>query len=208
MADATGLLANKPVILSLDPTSLEDVLGDISRVGQATGTEEVADRLVTSLRRRIDSVKEKAALAETRPRVVCLEWMEPLLCAGHWVPDMIALAGGEDCLGDKSKPSFRVEWEQVLDLAPEVILIAPCGFDVKRGLQEIDILSAREGWESLPAVRKSNVYVLDASSYFSRSGPRLVDGLEIMAEILHPELFTGMVPGGGVARLYGAAFSS
>ena len=183
------------------------MLGDISRVGQATGTEDAADGFVTSLRCRIDRVKEKAALAETRPRVVCLEWIEPLLCAGHWVSEMVKLAGGEDCLGDRSKPSFRVEWRHVLDLAPEVILIAPCGFDVKRGLQETNLLSSCEGWESLPAVRNSNVYVLDASSYISRSGLRLVDGLEIMAEILHPELFSGRVPQGSVARLYGAAFS-
>ena len=186
---------------------MEDVLGDILRVGQATGAEEPAERSVASLRGRIDSVKEKVGLAGARPKVACLEWMEPIMCAGHWVPEMVELAGGEDCLGDKSGPSFRVEWQQVLEQRPDVIVVTPCGFDVKRGLQEVSLLTSREGWDSLPAAQKGQVYVVDASSYFSRSGPRLVAGLEIMAEILHPELFSGMVPEGGAARLYGEVFS-
>ena len=156
----------------------------------------------------MESVKGKVALAGSVPRVACLEWLDPVLCAGHWVPEIVGLAGGEDCLGDKDSPSFRVEWQQVLDQRPDVIIITPCGFDVKRGLQEIHLLTEREGWDSLPAAQKGQVYVVDASSYFSRSGPRLVDGLEIMAEILHPELFSGMVPEGGVARVYGEVFST
>ena len=199
-------MTKKPAVLSLDPTSIEDVLGDILRVGQATDAEDAAQRVAASLGRRVNTVKEKVGLAGGRPRVACLEWMEPILCAGHWVPEMVELAGGEDCLGDKDKPSFRIEWQQVLDQRPDVIVVTPCGFDVRRGLQEIQLLTEREGWESLPAVQNGQVYVVDASSYFSRSGPRLVDGLEIMAEILHPELFSGMVPEGGAARLYGEAF--
>ena len=182
-------------------------MGDLLRVGEATGTVDVANRLVASLRSRIDSVREKAALASRKPRVACLEWMEPVLCAGHWVPEMVELAGGEDCLGDKHSASFRVEWQQVLDQRPDVIVITPCGFGVKRGLEEIHLLTERDGWGSLPAVEGGQVYVVDASSYFSRSGPRLVDGLEIMAEILHPELFSGMVPEGGAARVYAEVFS-
>ena len=178
------------------------------RVGQATNADEAAERCVASLRRRVDSVKEKVALAASKPRVACLEWIEPILCAGHWVPEMVELAGGEDCFGDKHSPSFRVEWERVLEQRPDVIVVTPCGFDVKRGLQEINLLEEREGWASLPAVQQGQVYVVDASAYFSRSGPRLIDGLEIMAEILHPELFSGMVPEGGAARLYGQIFSS
>ena len=196
-----------PEILSLDPVSLEGVLGDILKVGQATSTEGVAEGLVASLRRRIDTVKNKAALAQTRPKVACLEWMEPVLCAGHWVPEMVELAGGEDCLGKKDSPSFRVEWEQVLEERPDVVVITPCGFDVRRGLQEVHLLTSRDGWKSLPAVESGRVYVVDASAYFSRSGPRLVDGLEVMAEMLHPEIFSGMVPEGAAARLYGERVS-
>ena len=207
MADATEKLAKRPDILSLDPTSIEDVQRDILRVGEATGAQEAAETLAASLRDRIQSVKQKTALARGRPRVACLEWMEPILCAGHWVPEMVELAGGEDCLGDKDRPSFKVEWQQVLDQQPDVILVTPCGFDVRRGLKEIHLLTSREGWESLPAAENGQVYVVDASAYFSRSGPRLVDGLEIMAEIFHPELFSGLVPEGAAARVYGEAFS-
>ena len=208
VAEATERLAKEPTVLSLDPSSLEDVLGDILRVGQGTETEEKAEVLASSLRRRIDGIREKAAGAETRPVVACLEWMQPLLCAGHWVPEMIELAGGVDCLGDKSKPSFGVDWERVLAASPEVIVVAPCGFDVKRTLSEIGLLTEREGWASLPAVQKEQVYVVDANSYTSRSGPRLVSGLEILAEIIHPELFSGMVPEGGAARIYGRLFAA
>ena len=129
--------------------------------------------------------------------MACLEWMDPVLVAGHWVPEMVEMAGGEDVLGDKHTPSFRIEWERVLEARPEVILVTPCGFDAKRALQEVSLLTEREGWSSLPAVEQSRVFVVDASAYFSRSGPRLIDGLEIMAEILHPELFSGFVPTGG-----------
>ena len=198
-------LGQKPAILSLDPNSLEDVLSDIIRVGQATNAQEVAEGVVAKLRERVDAVKQKAALAGTRPRVACLEWIEPTLCAGHWVPEMVEQAGGEDCLGDKSKPSFRVDWKTVLDQHPDIVLVAPCGFDVKRGLQDVGLLAEKEGWGSLPAVQKGQVFVIDASAYISRSGPRLVDGLEMIAEIIHPELFSGMVPQGGVARLYSPA---
>ena len=112
-------MSKKPTILSLDPTSIDDVLDDILRVGQATGAEDVAEGLVASLKRRIDVLEKTVALAGSRPRVACLEWMEPVLCAGHWVPQMVELAGGQDCLGDRAKPSFGVEWKQVLDQRPK-----------------------------------------------------------------------------------------
>ena len=207
MAEATKDLPKEPVILSLDPTCLDDVLKDIMRVGEATASGQHANALTTSLTRRIDRVREKVGLANTRPRVACLEWMEPVLCAGHWVPEIVDLAGGEDCLGRKDSPSFGVKWQQVLAQNPEVIVVMPCGFDAKRTLNEVQLLTSREGWDSLPAVRQGRVYAVDASSYFSRSGPRLLDGLEIMAEILHPELFSGMVPKGGAIRIYGESFS-
>ena len=179
---------------------------DILRVGRVTGAEDSAEHFVTSLKSRVDLVKGKAALATNRPRVACLEWIEPVLVAGHWVPEIVDMAGGEDCLGDKTKPSFRIEWQRVLEQRPDVIVVTPCGFDVKRGLQEVNQLTSQEGWESLPAAEGGQVYVVDASSYFSRSGPRLVDGLEMMAEIIHPEIFSGMVPSGGASRIYGGSF--
>ena len=187
---------------------MEDMLEDIMRVGEATGSQDPARRLIESLRGRIDRIQGTVSLSATRPRVACLEWMEPLLVAGHWVPQMVEMAGGEDCLGDGEKASFRVEWQDVLDSKPDVVVVMPCGFDVRRGLQETHLLTGRDSWASLPAVGNSQVYVVDASAYFSRSGPRLVTGLEMMAEILHPELFTGMVPQAGAACLYGTAAKS
>ena len=192
----------KPIILSLDPTSLEDVLEDILRVGRATDKEQRAEEVVGSLQLRIDRVREVVALSGTRPRVVCLEWLEPLMCAGHWVPEMIRIAGGEDCLGEPGKPSFKIRWEQVVEQNPDVVLVSPCGFDVRRGLGEIGMLTSREGWGTLSAAGKRQLFVVDANSYTSRSGPRLVDGTEIFAEIIHPELFSGLVPQGSVARAY------
>ena len=192
-----------PEILSLDPNSVDDVIGDVLKVGEATGTKDEAERFASTLRRRVDAVKARAELAATRPRVACLEWMEPVMVAGHWVPEMVEMAGGEDVLGDKHTPSFRIEWERVLEARPEVILVTPCGFDAKRALQEISLFTERDGWDSIPAVQQSRVFVVDANAYFSRSGPRLIDGLEIMAEILHPELFSGLVPPGGTIRING-----
>jgi iron complex transport system substrate-binding protein len=187
----------------LDPQYIGDVLEDIRRVARATGAEAVAEPLVARLQARIDAVVERAADATHKPRVLQLEWADPLMCGGHWVPEMAELAGGVNCFGDKETGSFPVEWSDVVASQPEVIILMPCGFDVKRALQDVPLLTAREGWSSLPAVRNNRVYVIDASAYTSRSGPRLVVGLEIMAEMIHPELFSGMIPERGGLRLYG-----
>ena len=191
-------------MLSLDPQYLSDVLADIRGVGHATGADEKAGEITARMQQRIDSVASRAALANTRPRVLHVEWVDPIFCGGHWVPEMVEIAGGENCFGDKETGSFQLEWDAVVESQPEVIIFMPCGFDVKRALQDVPILAAREGWDSLPAVRDQRVYVIDASAYTSRSGPRLVTGLEIMAEMIHPELFSGMVPESGAARMYGS----
>ena len=191
-------------MLSLDPQYLSDVLADIRGVGHATGADDKAEEIASRMQQRIDSVADRAALANARPRVLHVEWVDPIFCGGHWVPEMVEIAGGENCFGDKETGSFQLEWDAVVESQPEVIIFMPCGFDVKRALQDVPILAAREGWDSLPAVRDQRVYVIDASAYTSRSGPRLVTGLEIMAEMIHPELFSGMVPELGAVRLYGS----
>ena len=152
---------------------------------------------------RIDAVAATASLAAHRPRALHLEWVDPLMCGGHWVPEMVELAGGVNCFGDKETGSFPIQWADIVESQPEVIVLMPCGFDVKRGLQDLPIIAGKEGWDSLPAVRNNRVYVIDASAYTSRSGPRLVVGLEILGEMLHPELFSGMIPEAGALRLYG-----
>jgi iron complex transport system substrate-binding protein len=185
VAKAAQRLPRMPSIVSLNPHSLAEILDDIMRVAVATQREAAAALLIQELRERIDRVGRVEP--KYRPRVVCLEWFEPLYVAGHWVPEMVALAGGFDVLGRKGAPSHKVEWRSVVDSNPDVILLMPCGFDVRRTIKESTPLRSREGWNDLPAVKAGNVYALNGNAYFSRPGPRLVNGLEILARIIHPE---------------------
>jgi iron complex transport system substrate-binding protein len=190
-------------VLSLDPQYLGDVLEDVRRVGRATGKEDMAEAITARMQSRIDAVVEKASEVAHKPRVLHLEWADPLMCGGHWVPEMVELAGGVNCFGDKETGSFQLNWPDIVASQPEVIILMPCGFEVKRALQDVPLLAEKEGWESIPAVRNNRVYAIDASAYTSRSGPRLVIGLEIIAEMIHPELFSGLIPEAGALRLYG-----
>ena len=190
-------------MISLDPQYVSDVLEDIKRIGRATNSEDAAKSITNQMQARIDNVVNRLTGVVNKPKVLHLEWVDPLMCGGHWVPEMVELAGGIDCFGDKETGSFPLEWESIIDSQPEVIVLMPCGFDVKRGLQDLPLLSNKEGWASLPAVRNNRVYVIDAGAYTSRSGPRLVDGLEILAEMIHPDLFSGMIPESGALRIYG-----
>jgi iron complex transport system substrate-binding protein len=145
----------------------------------------------------------RAAQVTTRPHVLHLEWAEPVMCGGHWVPEMIDMAGGINCFGDQETGSYRLDWEAVVESQPEIIILMLCGYTVQRALEDLPILSVKPGWHDLPAVRHGQVFAVDAGAYTSRSGPRLVQGLEIIAEILHPELFSGCIPANGAARLDG-----
>ena len=194
-------LNKSPQVISLDPELLGDVLEDIRRVGRATGAEETAESLTEGLQARIDAVTAKAAQVANRPTVLQLEWADPLMCGGHWVVEMVERAGGAACFGSKEKGSMRLDWEQVVASQPEIIMLMPCGYNLKRAAEDMPLLSNLDGWESLPAVRNGQVFIIDADAYTSRLGPRLITGLEIMAEIIHPELFSGLIPDGGVVRL-------
>jgi iron complex transport system substrate-binding protein len=196
---AAQRLPRMPEIVSLNPHSLAEILDDILSVGSATGRESIAATLMHTLRGRIDQVVAREP--KYRPRVVCLEWFEPLYVAGHWVPEMVTLAGGFDVLGRKGEPSHRVAWRSVIDANPDVILLMPCGFDVRRTVKESTPLRSLEGWYDLPAVKTGNVYALNGNAYFSRPGPRLVNGLEILARIIHPEQITENLPTSDAARL-------
>ena len=198
------ILPRQPEVLSLDPQLLGDVVNNIRTVGRATGTEERADEIAEGMEARIEAIAARAADADNRPSVLHVEWADPLMCGGHWVPEMVDIAGGSNTFGDKDTGTFKLEWDDVVERQPEVIVMMPCGFDVKRGLEDVPILAQREGWKDLPAVRNDRVYVVDSSAYTSRSGPRLVTGLEIMAEMIHPELFSGYIPEQGALRLYNA----
>ncbi len=198
-------MTRPPEVISLDPQYLGDVLEDVRRVGRATGAETIAEQVSARMQERIDAVTQRAQLADTRPRVLHLEWTDPLMCGGHWVPEMVELAGGANCFGDKELGSFPLEWDAVVASQPEVIVVMPCGFEVPRGMEDIPLLTAKAGWPSLPAVQNDRVFVIDASNYTSRSGPRLVTGLEILGEMIHPELFSGMIPEAGARRIYAAS---
>lgn len=187
-------LARQPLLLPLSPAFLGDVLEDIRRVGEAAGKGEQAELLVERLRSRIGRVAAGASSAAQRPTTFCLEWADPIYVAGHWVPEMVELAGGTDGLGMKGKPSAPIEWDRVVHDAPEVIILMPCGFDVERTVKELPLVTRLPGWSDLPAVQRGRVYAVNGSAYFNRSGPRLVDGLELLAKILHPELFPDPIP--------------
>ncbi len=198
------ILAKQPEVISLDPQLLGDIIENVRLLGRATGAEQKADEIAADMQARIEAVAARAADADTHPSVLHVEWADPLMCGGHWVPEMVDLAGGSNTFGDKDTGTFKLEWEEVVARQPEVIVMMPCGFDVKRGLEDVPILAQLGGWKDLPAVRNDRVYVVDASAYTSRSGPRLVTGLEIMAEMIHPELFSGYIPESGALRLFGA----
>jgi iron complex transport system substrate-binding protein len=187
--------------MSMDPQFVSDVLKDILRVGEALGQQIKAQIIVEDLQKRIDSVCDTAKLVTDKPKVLCIEWSDPVMCGGHWIPEMIEMAGGIDCFGDKNAGSMQIEWNKVLDAKPDIIILMPCGFGVKRALEDLDSLRDREGWDQIPAVVNKRVFVVDAGSYTSRSGPRLVTGLEILAEIMHPEIVSGMIPGDSVLRV-------
>jgi len=182
---AAANLPHRAKIISLNPHTLNELLDDILRIGEATERQSAAAVIVADLRQRIDQVSCREP--DKRPRVVCLEWFEPLYSAGHWAPEMVALAGGVDVLGRQGEPSAKIEWRQVVDARPDVILLMPCGFDVRRTVKEATPLRALPGWNELPAVKSGSVFALNGNAYFSRPGPRLVDGLEILARIIHPD---------------------
>jgi iron complex transport system substrate-binding protein len=189
VARAAENLPRRPKIVSLAPATLGDVLKDITTVGDAAGRKAAAVALVADLRRRIQRVREAVARSDRKPRVACIEWTDPIYPAGHWVPEMVELAGGTDGLGNKGAPAERVAWEPIRAYAPEVIILMPCGFGVERAAREAPSLAGLDGWSELPAVRSGRVYAVNGSAYFNRPGPRLVDGIEILAAVIHPKIF-------------------
>lgn len=194
-------LPAKPDILALNANVLSDILAGIELVGNATGKKHEAERLVAGLTLRIERIKEQAARSDLRPRVACLEWVDPIYIAGHWVPEMVELAGGQVGLAVKGQPSKKAGWEAVVEFAPEVIVLMPCGLDANRTLEEARLLIGRPDWRDLPAVKCKNVFAVNGHAYFSRPGPRLVDGLEILAQILHPEIFPWKTPSADAWRV-------
>jgi len=171
-------------VVSLCADSIEGVFADIFAVAQAIGVVEQAETLVANLRARLRRVQQGVPRLRRPPRVCVLEWLDPPFVAGHWVPEMIAIAGGQDVLGVPGKPSFRVTWDCIVAAQPEVILMVPCGYTAEQARQEWEQLPKPAKWAEVPAVRAGQVFFLEANAYFSRPGPRLVDGVEQIAPLL------------------------
>lgn len=182
LAKALYQLSSQPEVLALTPHTLEDVFTDIERVGAATDRVAQAAELVSSLRQRVSRIKDK--VKNQQPRVACLEWLSPPFNGGHWIPEMVALAGGTDPLGKLGEDSYRMPWQRVLDTDPEVILVMPCGYDLDKAVAEFRNTQLPEGWDRTSAARNGRVFAVNATAYFSRPGPRLVTGLEIMYALL------------------------
>jgi iron complex transport system substrate-binding protein len=184
--DALRSMSRQPTLLTLNPGTVHDVLDDVERIGDAAGRPAEGRRLAAQLRDRLDAVQIRVRNASHRPRVACIEWLSPLYAAGHWVPEMVHLAGGEDVLAQPGSPSRVVTWDEIFAAAPEVLIVMPCGFSVERTKTELFQLMQQPGQWHLPHTLAERTYLVDASSYFSRPGPRLIDGIELLAALLHP----------------------
>jgi len=183
---ALSSMSQRPTVLTLNPSTVLDVIEDVVRIGDAVGRSEEGHRLAAHLRARLDAVRTRVEVISHRPRVVCIEWLSPLFVAGHWVPEMVQRAGGQDVLAHPGGPSRVVTWDEILAAAPDVIIVMPCGFSVERTHAELVQLTKHPGQWRLPPGLEEHTYLVDASSYFSRPGPRLIDGVELLAAILHP----------------------
>ncbi|HEU5013079.1 MAG TPA: cobalamin-binding protein [Roseiflexaceae bacterium] len=184
-----------PRVLSLEPSSLHDIFQTIEIVGDLTGTTGRAAEVLADLQRRVEHVRAHAVSVRRRPRVACLEWVDPLYGPGHWMPELVQIAGGTPGLGQARKESRQIAWSDIIAFAPEIMLIAPCGFGLERAVEEtMQALPHRAGWDALPAVRAGRVYVADGNAYFSRPGPRIVESLEMLAAFIHPETCAGWGP--------------
>ncbi len=186
---ALKALPGKPEVLWFTPHCLEDIHGNLRQLGRATGRADRAEALISSLQGRMQRVADLARSATHRPRVLCLEWADPYYCCGHWVPEMVQIAGGEDALGRKGTDSVRIVWSDIAAWSPEILIVMPCGFGIEKAVEQATTLLQQPGWSDLSAVRQGRVFAVEANSYFARPGPRLIDGTELLAHLIHPELF-------------------
>ncbi|MGH3881309.1 MAG: cobalamin-binding protein [Actinophytocola sp.] len=195
VTEAVRVLDAGPRVLSLEPRTLTEVLDCLRVVGDALGVPDVAADRIAALHSRLDEVRRRVD-GRPRPRVVALEWLDPVWPAGHWVPEQIELAGGVPLLASAGEHTAAIDWDRVVAARPDVLLLLPCGFPPDRTRAELDVLTGRSGWADLPAVRDGAVWVLDGPAYFNRPGPRVVRGAEVLAEVLH-----GVYPDAGVSPL-------
>jgi len=198
---AVRRLQGRATILSLEPTTLQGIFDTIRQVGEATGTSARAAPLARGLEEQADTIAARTRTVSGRPRVFAMEWLDPPFTAGHWVPELVRRAGGRDELAREGYPSTQIPWRQIADYDAEIIVLMLCGFTLTRTLEEVGHVTLPEEWRALRAVRSGRVYAVNGSAYFNRPGPRIVMGLQILAEIIHPEVFTRTTPPGAWQRL-------
>ncbi len=177
-----------PEVISLSPTNLSEIYQSIKTIGEALDADEKANELVKELRLRMDIIRN-TVIGEPVKRVACLEWIEPLMTGGNWIPELLEIVGGDYLLSEPGKHSPWIDWEDVVDENPDVILMMPCGYDINQTLNEMQLLTQKEDWESIKAVQNDDVYILDGNRYFNRPGPTIYESTRILGEILHPNLF-------------------
>ena len=182
-------LLGPPRVVNLEPSSLSDIFDDIRRVARACNVAKRAEELVARLSERVEAVRKRAEDVAYQPRCFLMEWVDPPFCSGHWGPELVEIAGGHDPLGRKHQPSAQIDWQEVLDARPEIIVLALCGCDIALAQRDYELLREFSGFDSLPAARAGEIYLVNASAYFARPGPRVIDSIEILAGILHPKEF-------------------
>jgi iron complex transport system substrate-binding protein len=182
-------LPGQAKVVSLEPTSLSDIFDDIRRVAEVCGVPERACGIIAKLSERVEAVQLRADRISRRPRCFLMEWVDPPFCSGHWVPELVEIAGGCDSLGRRHQPSTQVDWGEVVEARPEIMVLALCGYDISRARGDYELLRSFPDFDSLPAANDGEIYCVDASAYFARPGPRIVDSIEILVGILHPREF-------------------
>ena len=184
-------LPKAPQILWLTPQSISEIFDNVRELGAATGRTGEAESLVNDCLRRLESLSERTKSVASRPRVFCMEWLDPVYASGHWVPELVKIAGGIDELGSERGESVRISWERITAWAPEVVVIMPCGFNLEQTMKQVWSVfgDSSSPFFDLPAVRNNRAYAVDANSFFARPGPRVVEGAELLAQLIHPELF-------------------
>jgi iron complex transport system substrate-binding protein len=187
-------------IVSLQPNSPDDIFNDIKTVARALNVAETGETVVEELQERVDIIRHKLKFSESKPTVACIEWLEPIMLSGNWVPELVSIAGGTNVLTEPGKHSSYVQWDDIRLQDPEVMIIMPCGFSIGRTLKEVDLLLQLPGFNEIKAVKNNRVYIADGNQYFNRPGPRIVDSIEILAEIIHPKQFIFGYEGDGWIR--------
>ena len=190
-------LDKRSTIISLQPDSLDTIFNNIREIAAVLDVADRAERLIDDLQERVDIIRHKLKFMENKPTVACIEWLEPMMASGNWVPELVSIAGGLPVLAENGRHSPYVKWEDIVRRDPDVIVVMPCGFPIERTMKEVNLLLQLPGFAELKAVKNDRFYIVDGNQYLNRPGPRIVDSIEILAEIIHPKQFIFGYEGNG-----------